>query len=230
MKIIFIFYMNCPIVLKIKGRSISVGHLSKTLKSGYLPSDQQLQDINGYSRDGHLSDDYAQVYYHPEKNHAIISHRGTAPTVEDWANNAEFMADSYESTDRYKHAKDIQEKTEEKYGAKNVSTIGHSQGAMLAEKLGSNSKESIGFNRPVNTHEIRKLKTTKKNHYDIRTARDPVSVGQRMQYQSNDAVIIPSVNYFNLAAEHQVDTLDRLNENRLIGEGLKKHRTTYCHR
>ena len=55
---------------------------------------------------------------------------------------------------RYKHAKEIQDKKEKKYGKENVTTIGHSLGAKLASDLGGKSKEIIIYNKPITPGEI----------------------------------------------------------------------------
>lgn len=53
---------------------------------------------------------------------------------------------NYEKTKRFKKGEELQKKALEKYGKENTTTIGHSQGSILARKLGKDSKEIINLN------------------------------------------------------------------------------------
>lgn len=64
-----------------------------------------------------------------------VAHRGTNGWS-DWLNNGIWALggnDAYKKTARYKEAEKVQRDAEQKYGAKNVTTIGHSQGGLQAE-------------------------------------------------------------------------------------------------
>ena len=85
-----------------------------------------------------------------------------------------FSPKLYMQSVRYKHAKEIQDKAEAKYGKENITTIGHSLGAKLASDLGGKSMEIITHNKPIIPGEI--FNQTKKNETSTRTRMDPVSV------------------------------------------------------
>jgi hypothetical protein len=125
-------------------------------------------DLDGYILDKSLSSATAKVYYNPQTNHAVVAHRGTKGTA-DWSNNLAYALGAYEYTPRYKQGKKTQDKAEAKYGKQNISTLGHSQGAILARKLGTDTKEVINVN-PAYTFE-----KPAKNEYNIRSSTDVVS-------------------------------------------------------
>ena len=75
------------------------------------------------------------------------------------------MLISYKKTTRYLEAKQIQTIAEEKYGAKNITTIGHSQGGVLAELVGKNTP-IITYNKMTSYGVENKIK---QNQLDIRT-------------------------------------------------------------
>ncbi len=126
------------------------------------------KELDGFLLDSKLSTDYAKVYYQPSTGEARVVHRGTEGLA-DWGNNLAYLAGAYNYTDRYKQGKKVQDAAEKKYGKKNISTLGHSQGAVLARKLGSDTKEVINVN-PAFKGEI-----PKKNEYNIRSDADVVS-------------------------------------------------------
>jgi hypothetical protein len=159
------------------------------------------------------------VYYNPETGEAHVIHRGTQGIV-DWKNNIAYGLNNYESTDRYKHAKKIQDEAEKKYGSKNINTLGHSQGAMVANKLGKNTKNIIAVDRPVNLRDL--LTKTSGHTTDVRTKNDLVSYLMPYQMKGNKSnlITIPSETRDPLY-EHSTDRLDKLGDE-LIGHGLKK--------
>ena len=57
-------------------------------------------------------------------------------------------------TPRYKEALQVQQQAEKKYGAKNISTIGHSQGGYQAQLLGANTQEIITLNKATRPQEF----------------------------------------------------------------------------
>jgi putative lipase involved disintegration of autophagic bodies len=57
-------------------------------------------------------------------------------------------------TQRYKEALQVQQQAKKKYRAKNITTIGHSQGGYQAQILGANSKEIITLNKATRPQEF----------------------------------------------------------------------------
>jgi hypothetical protein len=132
---------------KEKGGKLSVKHIKGFINNSYKKDADE--NMDNWALDKSLSNDYAKVYYDPETQRAVVVHRGTSGAA-DWLNNvAYYVFGQYEKTNRYKTGKQIQEKAEAKYGANNISTVGHSQGKVLASKLGKNSREIINLNSSI---------------------------------------------------------------------------------
>jgi hypothetical protein len=110
-------------------------------------------------------------------------------------------------TPRHIHSKNIQNKTEQKYGTENLYTVGHSQGGFHAENLGVKSKKVITYNKPVLPNDV--FKKGKSNQIDIRTENDPVSILSKFQFRNKNIHTIPSTSK-NLLQEHSTDALNRI--------------------
>ena len=203
---------------KMKGGKVKASTVKKLLQNSY--SDRQKDEIDGFYRDPELSDSRAQVYYNPETGETHVVHRGTLGLT-DWKNNIAYGLNNYESTDRYKHAKKIQDEAEKKYGAENINTLGHSQGAMAAEKVGKNTKNVITVDRPINLTDLL-TKTTGNNTTDIRTKNDLVSylMPYQMKGKNSKLITIDSTTRDPIY-EHSTDRLNKLGDE-LIGNGMKK--------
>jgi len=203
------------------GGSLSVNKIHSFLESSY--QDAPPETIGKFHLDEDLSTPTAKVYYNPNNNRAVVTHRGTAG-LEDWANNLAYGVGKYNSTDRYNQGRETQHLAEDKYGAQNISTLGHSQGAVLARKLGKNTKEIINVN-PAYLGE-----TTLPNEYNIRSSGDVVSaalapvqtVRKYLQpnYSKSHDIVIASQSY-NPLTEHSYDILNRLDKRKKIGKGRK---------
>jgi hypothetical protein len=213
---------------EVEGGKLKASHIKGFINQSYeeFPEDT----INGWVLDKSLSNDNAKVYYNPSSNEAVITHRGTQGAT-DWGNNVAYAFGVYGMTDRYNQGKDVQDKTIAKYGASNISTLGHSQGSILARKLGEKTKEIINLN-PAYSGEI-----PKKNEYNIRSSADvvsglykPVSSIRSVlfpNYTKKHDIIIPSDSSFDVLGNHSADVLDKLGDQE-IGAGLmlKKLKST----
>ena len=71
---------------------------------------------------------------------------GTTTADTDWFNNLFYVRGKYEYTPRFQRAMETYEKAVKKYGEKNISIAGHSQGAIPSRLLGKNAKEFITLN------------------------------------------------------------------------------------
>ena len=153
-----------------KGGSLSSQELQHFLKSSYSKTGADYKD---FKIDKELSGQRVQVYYNPKSKQAVVAHRGTQG-MHDWVTDARYAVGDT-SSKRFQHSKNIQKKAEQKYGANNVTSIGHSLGSQLAEKSSSKrTKEIITLNKPVSPQDLI-LKSVPKKQTDIRTTLDPVS-------------------------------------------------------
>jgi hypothetical protein len=203
------FYKNILHHSKLNGGKISIGNLNKFFSNSY--SKKPDQNIDDYLLDESLTNDTAKVYHDPKTGHAVITHRGTQG-ASDWLNNAAYATGLYKYTNRYKQGQKSQKATEDKYGAKNVSTLGHSQGAVLSRHLGKDSKEIINLN-PAYVSE-----KPHQNEYNIKSSRDVVSALKPIHSQD---INIKAESY-NPLTEHSYDILNRLDPTQMVGRGRPK--------
>lgn len=204
---------------KISGGSISASNLQTFIDASYKMGTDRNENIDGYLLDRELSGATAVVYFNPTTKHCVVIHRGTANTS-DWLNNAAYIMGGYNMTDRFKQGREIENNAIKKYGAENVSTVGHSQGAVLARKLGKDTKEIINVN-PAYINERPYY-----NEYDVRSSGDVVSAAKRpftsmynVLYPTlkGNVLTIPSAKPYNFLTEHKPSILARLPKDQLIG-------------
>jgi len=197
-----------------KGGKLSAQNLKGLLDASYDP---KVDKVGDFEIDRGLSSSTSKVYRDPNTGQVVVAHRGTAG-ISDWGNNAVYALggkQAYKLTPRYKEAEKVQRKAEKKYGASNVSTIGHSQGGLQSELLGGRSKEIITLNKATLPFESNK----NKNQYDVRSERDVVSGLNPFQKKSKKDISIKSKT-FNPLTEHSGDVLNRLDKNLTIGQGI----------
>jgi hypothetical protein len=197
-----------------KGGKLSVPELKGLLDASY---DSKVKKVGDFEKDKKLSSSTSKVYRNPITGQVVVAHRGTAGFT-DWGNNAVYALggkEAYKLTPRYKEAEKVQRRAEKKYGAENVTTIGHSQGGLQSELLGGRSKEIITLNKATLPFESNK----NKNQYDIRSDRDVVSGLNPFAKKSKRDVNIKAESY-NPLTEHSGDVLDRLGKNKVIGKGV----------
>ena len=200
------------------GGAVSAENLQHFLTQSY--QDEPSEIIGDFVLDRNLSTPTAKVYTNPDTKQTIVAHRGTKGAW-DWGNNLAYATGLYDYTDRYKQGKKVQEEAEKKYGAQNISTLGHSQGAVLSRKLGKNTKEIINVN-PAYTLEV-----PKSNEYNVRSSADIVSKlyepVQQLQdlfypsYSKKHNITIPAQSRLNILGEHKPSILSRLDPTRMIG-------------
>ena len=80
-------------------------------------------------------------------------------------------------------------------------------------------KNVITLNKPTTPKDLIQKSKINSKQYDIRTTGDIVSVLQPLQTGQNDIVISSETK--NPYTEHKIDTLDRLDQDLVIGTGLK---------
>ena len=196
-----------------KGGKLSSQDLQYFLKKSY---DKQHSNYKDFLLDKGLSGQRVQVYYNPKTNQAVTIHRGTKG-VNDWITDARYaLGDT--SSKRFQHSAKIQGQAEQKYGAENVTSIGHSLGSQLAEKSsGKKVKEIITLNKPVNANDLIWY-SVPQNQTDIRTTNDPVSLLRPLE-RGKKAIELSSYT-FNPFTEHRTDVLnDHYQSPIMIGSG-----------
>lgn len=162
--------------------------VKKLIKTSYRDENEDLLNLK---RDKSLSGKRVQVYYNPDTNKSVVVHRGTA-SMKDWVTDVG-MAFGYEKGNRFKHAKRIQKKAEAKYGSDNMTTIGHSLGGRIAEKVGKDSSKIITYNKAATPISIQT--TTPSKQTDVRTKGDIVSYLSKFQKRDGELVQIESPSY-----------------------------------
>jgi len=198
----------------ILGGKLKVKHLKEILSASY--SDKPPEEIDDFILDKQLSNAYAKVYHNPKTKQTVIAHKGTQGLL-DWGNNLVyglFGRTGYKLTGRFKNAQKVQKATEAKYGTKELTTAGHSQGGLNAEILGQNGKEVITLNKATRPFANKKGK----KQYDISTTRDIVSKLNPFQSSSKKDISIKSKTYRPIK-EHLLPVLEGLDEEMEIGEG-----------
>jgi hypothetical protein len=197
------------------GKGLYANVLRNFLSNSYKK--QQAKSLDGFQRDDFLSGQRAQVYHNSGNNQTVVVHRGTKG-FQDIVTDAKlaFFPSMYSKSVRYKHAKDIQQRAEDKYGKENITTTGHSLGAKLAADVGGKSKEIITYNKPIIPQEI--FKQTRKNETSIRTKLDPVSLLGSL----NPNIKQVSTKTINPTEAHNTAQLGRL-QNEFVGAGEHQH-------
>jgi len=194
-----------------KAGALSSKQLQGLLNASY---DKKIRNVDGFQQDRSLSTKTSKVYVNPETGQTVVAHKGTSGIM-DWGNNLVYALGgrkAYKHTSRFKEAHKVQKAAETKYGNKNISTIGHSQGGLQAELLGRRGKETITLNKATRPF----ANSPAKNQTDIRTQNDAVSALNPFQTMNQTHYIKGNLNPL---AAHSIDTLQGTNET--FGKGIK---------
>lgn len=193
------------------GGKMKVNLINRFLHNSY--NKKHDDNIDGYQKDAELSGTRFQAYYHPEKDHLVTVHKGTN-SAQDWLTDLRLGLFNDKSGKRFKHAKQQQQKAEQKYNAQNVSVLGHSLGSTLAAESGKNANEVITLNKPTTLFDFGKKANA--NQYDIKTSFDPVSALRPLERKNGNEQNIHSTTW-NPLTEHSTAVLNRLNGDMEIG-------------
>lgn len=198
----------------LKGGKVSIANVKKLIQQSYNPS---LENVNEYEIDKELSGQRAKVYRKSGTNEAVVVHRGTKG-LSDLTNDVKLaLGLDISNSNRVKHAKEVQQKAEQKYGSQNVSTVGHSLGSYVASTVGQNSKEIINLNKAVVPRDVGKEISAKETN--IRSRGDIIS--RLLPFQRNKGkVITVESSTRNPLKEHSTAVLNRLDENMMVGNGF----------
>ena len=203
------------------GKGITSKDMQKLISAGYK---NEMSSIGDNELDPELSNETTRTYKNNKTGQVYVVHRGTKGVL-DWANNLVYglSPSLYKYTNRYRNAKDIQEKALEKYGDK-VDVIGHSQGAKIAEIASRGDKRVknvITYNRPVGLKEA--MLPLEKNHTDIRSSYDPVSIFAPFQ-RGNKPITVENKSWNPLQQHNTSVLIDApvfdIGTNGMEGEGI----------
>jgi len=175
------------------------------------------RDFKDWRLDHELSDASVQVYFNGQD--AVIVHRGTHD-LQDMKENVIDALNLRFRKPRLEHSRDIQRKAEEKYGANNVITIGHSKGARSAEEVGQNSREIYTLNKPVFPQDILSGRRVPDKQTDIKTTLDPVSILRPLQRGKKYQHILSRT--INPIKEHIPSVLKRISPAKWWGNGISR--------
>jgi hypothetical protein len=203
----------------IKGGKVEVKYLNKLLNESYQSKNKTAANIDDrYYLDSELSTDKTKVYVDKNTNDITMVNRGTSDFKDVMTDTK--MLFGYNDK-RFNEPKEILGKIKQKYTDKNIDVLGHSLAGAIAEDLGTDPqvKNIITLNKPTTPKDLIQKSKINSKQYDIRTTGDLVSALQPFQTGPNDIIISSETK--NPYTEHKIDTLDRLDQNLVIGTGLK---------
>jgi hypothetical protein len=208
------------------GGKVSIADLKEFIDNSYA---KKPKDFKDFVLDKQLSSQRVKVYIHPQSKQAYVVHRGTA-SIHDVGNDLKMaLGFDISGSKRVKHAKEVQKKTEKKYGKEKVTTIGHSLGAKIASDVGQDSKSIINLNKAVIPSDLNKTLSSKETN--IRSKSDLISILQPFQKKGKSVTIeipalelpSPSPSATGLVKtglqEHKSDILERLDQDKMVGKG-----------
>jgi hypothetical protein len=200
------------LLYSLEGKGLNTNDVKGFIDASYTPTTENR--VGDFELDKQLSTRKAQVYHNPKTDEVVVNNRGTAPTLQDWTNNAAYVFGLYDKTGRMKQAEKVQRKAIAKYGKVDVN-VGHSQGGIITRKLNEKglTKEVINLN-PASMFEKQK-----KNEYVIRSSRDVVSALQSVNPFSKKKNTKVVKGIYNPIREHGTELLSRMG-NVFVGKGV----------
>jgi len=182
----------------------------------------------GYDIDSPLSDSRVKVYAKKGSNDKdiVITHRGSVG-LDDWMDNASYLfRGKVKGTKTYNLHRERHKRAVEKYGAKNITAIGHSRAGLYLQELQKEFpiKENITYNKASGFYDIGRKND--ENQTDIRVGNDIVSLLAPLQNRPNDIVKIDGTkNPFDFNTAHQTSEIDKLGttfvgKKNMEGEGI----------
>lgn len=191
-----------------KKKAAPVTKLSKTKLEHLLAATYEKKKVNvdNYVIDTDLSDDRVKVYQDPSTKHTVIAHRGSA-TGSDWFENGLYALGIKAGTN-WSHSKQVQRAAEKKYGTKNLTTIGHSKGALHAQEFGKHGGQILTLNKPVNVSDI--LYKVPKKQIDYQGEGDVVSLLRPLQRGNKQVVLKKDIGVakrISRAIKHPINAL-----------------------
>ena len=128
----------------------------------------------------------------------------------------------YDYTNLAKKAKLTQKQVEDKYGAANLTSIGHSQSGEITRKNAKKSKQIINVNSAyVPTWKYNKIKISIRSGGDLVSLpkwKDDLFTSLFYKNRSKNDITIPTHNKFNVLGNHSPRVLDKLDPDLKIGK------------
>jgi hypothetical protein len=180
----------------------------------------------GWSIDAPLSDSRVKVYAKNGSNdkNIVVTHRGSVG-LDDWMDNASYMfRGKVKGTKTYNLHRDRHKRAIDKYGASNITAIGHSRAGLYLQELQKEFpiKENITYNKASGFHDIGRQNDA--NQTDVRVGNDIVSLLAPLQRRNNAIVNISGTkNPFDFNAAHQTAEINKVGD-QYIGKGRKRGR------
>jgi len=169
----------------------------------------------GWSIDAPLSDSRVKVYAKNGSNDKdiVVTHRGSVG-LDDWMDNASYMfRGKVKGTKTYNLHRDRHKRAVDKYGASNITAIGHSRAGLYLQELQKEFpiKENITYNKASGFHDIGRQNDP--NQTDVRVGNDIVSLLAPLQKRPNKIINISGTkNPFDFNAAHQTAEINKVGD------------------
>jgi len=193
--------------------------LQEVLRDSYKKN-KDIESPAGYTLDRSLSTNQAKVFKSDNSDDVIVAHRGSA-TKNDWMDNYSYARyGNVKKTETYKAAKRVQNQAIRKYGADNITSVGHSRSGLYVQELNDRPqtkvKSAITYNKAAGPSDL--FRKNPENQTNIRTDKDVVSLLSPFQKHKKDTITIHH-DGFNPISAHTPDDLSKLGDE-LVGAGL----------
>ena len=171
------------------------------LKNSY---ENENKTIENYEYDPSLSKNKGQVYYNPNLDHLVITHRGTSG-IHDVVTDLKMMLGN-KNNNRFEIGKNITDNAINKYDTNNVSIIGHSLGSSVAKESNRDyGHEYIGVNPAIVPADL--FEGQHDHEHIFRNKYDVVSILHNLNPQKNSeqTYTIETGDPFNVLENHSID-------------------------
>lgn len=190
------------------GGKIKANTLHGMIKNGYSKKPQTTDNIDGYQLDKSLSGTRAQVYYHPHKDHVLVSHRGTSGLKDVYTDMKLMMG--FKKNARFAHGAKITKQALNKYHGSDVTLAGHSLGSAIANQSNKDGKhEVISVNGAIVPSDIFNKKN--KNETVVKSKYDPISALHHLKAHKSKSINV-DVHSYNPLTNHDSNVLSKLGD------------------
>jgi hypothetical protein len=116
---------------------------------------------------------------HKQKPDVIIAHRGTQGLADKWTDITAVIGRSRRQSRRFQHAQAVTNRVRAAYPQAQITAVGHSLGATLAQDTKGSDKQ-ITFNKATTLHNVL-YKRKSATHTDYRKTGDAISALSHVQ-------------------------------------------------